>query len=65
MACRSRLNDSERKLQAEFIQLAQASLDSATDPTSPDFMNFHHGGQPLVDTAFLAQSILRAPEILW
>jgi len=59
------LNDSERKLQAEFIQLAQASLDSATDPTSPDFMNFHHGGQALVDTAFLAQAILRAPEILW
>jgi hypothetical protein len=28
-------------------------------------MNFTEGGQPLVDTAFLAQGILRAPTILW
>ena len=58
------LDESEGELQAEFIQLAQASLDSATDPTSPDFMNFHSGGQPLVDSAFLAQAILRAPDVL-
>lgn len=59
------LSESERKHQAEFIQLAQASLDAATEPASPDFMNFHHGGQPLVDTAFMAQATLRAPEALW
>jgi len=40
-------------------------LDAATDPQSPDFMNFDRGGQPLVDTAFLAQAILRAPSVLW
>ncbi len=28
-------------------------------------MNFSHGEQPLVDTAFLAQGILRAPRVLW
>src|SRR5437660_492209 len=28
-------------------------------------MNFHDGSQPLVDAAFLAQGILRAPQILW
>lgn len=55
----------ERTLQQEFIRLAQLSLDAATDPHSPDFMNFAQGGQPLVDTAFLAQGILRAPNVLW
>ncbi len=55
----------ELKLQQEFIQLSQASLDAATDPQSPDFMNFTNGGQPLVDAAFLAQAILRAPKVLW
>ncbi len=28
-------------------------------------MNFSEGNQPLVDTAFLAQGILRAPDVLW
>lgn len=45
--------------------LAQSSLDSATRPDSPDFCNFTEGSQPLVDAAFLAQGILRAPEVLW
>ena len=52
-------------MQQEFTQLAQISLDTATDLQSPDFMNFCNGGQPLVDTAFLAQGILRAPKVLW
>lgn len=56
---------SERALQEEFIRLAQESLDAATAPQSPDFMNFYQGGQPLVDAAFLAQGILRAPKRLW
>jgi len=55
----------ELKLQQEFIRLAQTSLDAATDPQSPDFMNFTNGGQPLVDTAFLAQGLLRAPNVVW
>jgi hypothetical protein len=59
------LSGGELKLQREFIRLAQVSMDSATDPQSPDFMNFSKGGQPLVDTAFLAQAILRAPKVLW
>jgi hypothetical protein len=59
------LNESEARRQQKFIALAQASLDAATDPKSPDFMNFYHGGQPLVDAAFLAQGILRAPAPLW
>jgi hypothetical protein len=59
------LAGAEKSLQAEFIGLAQAALDAATDPDSPDFLNFHDGAQPLVDSAFLAQGILRAPKCLW
>ena len=59
------LDQSELRLQQNFLHLAQASLDAATDPGSPDFMNFHDGSQPLVDAAFLAQGILRAPSVLW
>ncbi len=45
--------------------LARAAIDAATDPKSPDFMNFSKGRQPLVDAAFLAQAMLRAPTELW
>ena len=59
------LDDSETQLQKKLVVLAQAAMDAATDPKSPDFMNFTRGGQPLVDAAFLAQGILRAPSVLW
>ena len=46
--------------------LAREAIDAATDPTSPDFMNFGAiGRQPIVDAAFLAQALLRAPNVLW
>ena len=41
-----------------------ARIASAVDPASPDFLNFTDGGQPLVDAAFLAQGVLRAPRAL-
>jgi hypothetical protein len=50
---------------ARLVALARLALDSATDPASPDFLNFTQGGQPLVDAAFLAQALLRAPSALW
>jgi hypothetical protein len=37
----------------------------ATNPTSPDFLNFCRGKQPLVDAVFLAHGILRAKTQLW
>jgi hypothetical protein len=37
----------------------------ATDPRSPDALNFTSGHQPLVDAAFLAHAIVRAPGHLW
>lgn len=59
------LTGQERDSQQKFIRLAQGSLDAATDPQSPDFMNFSEGAQPLVDAAFVAQGILRAQKVLW
>lgn len=50
---------------ARLAALARTAIDSATDPQSPDFMNFSKGRQPLVDAAFLAQAMLRAPTELW
>lgn len=55
----------EGKLREKYIQLALKSIHNATDPQSPDFMNFTQDSQPLVDAAFLAQALLRAPNQLW
>lgn len=55
----------EGQLRAKYIDLSTKALVNATDPKSPDFMNFTKGGQPLVDAAFLAQALLRAPDQLW
>jgi hypothetical protein len=55
----------EGLLREKYILLARKSIKMAVDPKSPDFMNFTEGGQPLVDAAFLAHAILRAPNILW
>jgi hypothetical protein len=55
----------EGKLRKKYIDLAVLSLKNATDPKAPDFMNFNKGGQALVDAAFLAQALLRAPNQLW
>ena len=43
----------EGQTRAALGALARTGIDAATDPGSPDFMNFAQGGQPLVDTAFL------------
>jgi hypothetical protein len=55
----------EDQLRSELAALARTGLDAATDPASPDFMNFSRGQQPLVDAAFLAQALRRAPVELW
>jgi len=56
----------EGRERARFIELAVRALVQGTDPESADFLNFSHGGgQPLVDTAFLAHGLLRAPTQLW
>ena len=51
----------EGRLRGRMAELARRGMDAATDPESPDRMNFSHGDQPIVDAAFLAQGLLRAP----
>ncbi len=55
----------EGDLRRRYADLARSSIRSAVDPASPDYMNFSHGAQPVVDAAFLAQAVLRAPTELW
>lgn len=55
----------EGRVRLELGELALRGIDAATDPKSPDFMNFTNGSQPLVDAAFLAHALLRAPNHLW
>lgn len=50
---------------ARLAGLAREGLRRGTDPSSPDFLNFTRGRQPLVDAAFLAHAIVRAPTELW
>lgn len=51
----------EGRLRAEYIDLSVKAIANAVDPDSPDFLNFCEGAQPLVDAAFLAHGLLRAP----
>ena len=57
----------EGRLRAAYIDLSLEALSNAVDPASPDVMPFALPGdrQPLVDAAFLAHAILRAPQTLW
>ncbi|PYO66207.1 MAG: hypothetical protein DMD69_14820 [Gemmatimonadetes bacterium] len=55
----------EGELRQRYADLARRGLRAATDPRSPDVLNFARGRQPLVDAAFLAHAIVRAPRELW
>ena len=55
----------EGATRARLAALARQGIRHGTDPASPDFFNFTKGGQPLVDAAFLAHAIVRAPTELW
>ncbi|MDR1280964.1 MAG: DUF2264 domain-containing protein [Opitutaceae bacterium] len=55
----------EARLQAEYRRLTRTAIDAITDPASPDYCNYKTHTQPLVDVAFLAQGLLRAPGQLW
>ncbi|MGN6343403.1 MAG: DUF2264 domain-containing protein [Ginsengibacter sp.] len=55
----------EGKLRKKYIELARMGLHNATDSAAADYMNFNCCDQPVVDAAFLAQALLRAPMQLW
>ena len=54
----------EAALRTRYADLARRAIARAVDPSSPDFLNFTRERQPLVDAAFLAQGVLRAPRAL-
>ena len=54
----------EGKLLSQYADLSRRAIARAVDPSSPDFLNFTRERQPLVDAAFLAQALLRAPRAL-
>lgn len=59
-------NTPEGKLREKYIKMTLKGLSNAVDPSSPDYLVF--GGpqyQPLVDAAFLAEGLIRAPKQLW
>lgn len=58
-------NTSEGKLRKRYIDLSLKCIGNAVDPHAKDYMNFDKGGQPLVDAAFFAEALLRAPHQLW
>jgi len=54
----------ESDLRARYITLTHDSLAAIFDPASPDHIDFGADRQNLVDAAFLALAILRAPRTL-
>jgi hypothetical protein len=54
----------EAALRRRYADLALTAIGRGVDRGSPDFLNFTTDRQPLVDAAFLAQAILRAPRAL-
>ncbi|MGY4385542.1 hypothetical protein ACVWYN_002582 [Pedobacter sp. UYP24] len=55
----------EGKLRQKYILLVRKCIRNATDSSALDYMNFSKGGQPVVDAAFFAHALLRAPKQLW
>lgn len=58
-------NTPEGKLRKKYINLVTKGLSNAVNPLSADYLDFRTPSQPLVDAAFLAQGVLRAPQQIW
>ncbi len=55
----------EEALRVKYAALSRDAIKMAVTPDSPDCLNFEEGGQAIVDAAFLAEGILRAPTELY
>jgi len=55
----------EEALRDRYREWAQLAIRYGTDPQSPDAFNFGTNSQSVVDAAFLALAIVRAPDQLW
>ena len=54
----------EGRTRSRYLGLVHRAIDNGVNPSSPDLLNFSSRGQSLVDAAFLAQGLLRAPRAL-
>ena len=55
----------ESRQRKQLREWALASYRNAVDPTSPDYLCWGVSGQNLVDAAYIAESFIRAYDILW
>lgn len=55
----------EGKQRKQLREWALQSYAHSVDPKSPDYLLWHSEGQPLVDSAYFSNALLRAPEALW
>jgi hypothetical protein len=55
----------EEELRSRYREWARLAIRYGTDPQSPDAFNFGTNQQSLVDAAFLALAVVRAPNQLW
>lgn len=51
----------EQALRNEYRQLVLKCIGNAVDPLAKDYMEWHVGGQPLVDASFMALGLMRCP----
>jgi hypothetical protein len=59
------ISPAEEGLRNRYREWARLAIRYGTDPKSPDAFNFGTNRQSLVDAAFLALAIVRAPNELW
>ena len=59
------LTGQEESLRLKYASLARTAIDAITNPSSPDYQDFSIHNQVVVDCAYLAHALLRAPETLW
>jgi hypothetical protein len=55
----------EEALRQRYREWARLAIRYGTDPKSPDALNFGNNQQSVVDAAFLALAVIRAPNQLW
>jgi Uncharacterized protein conserved in bacteria len=55
----------EEALRTRYREWARLAIAHGCDPASPDALNFGTNQQSLVDAAFLALAVVRAPNELW
>lgn len=55
----------EAQLRARYREWSRLAIRYGCDPASPDHLNFGSNHQSLVDAAFLALAVVRAPTQLW